>query len=43
MFTLIASQGIYGRPEFAAPEMLAGGRYNHKVDIWSAGVMLYYM
>lgn len=27
---------------FRAPEMFYGGGYNEKVDLWAAGVTLYY-
>lgn len=30
-----------GTPAFVAPEILVGNRYNQKVDMWSAGCLLY--
>jgi calcium/calmodulin-dependent protein kinase I len=35
--------GITGEPAYSAPELSAGTQYDERVDVWSAGIITYYM
>lgn len=32
-----------GTPVYMAPEIWAGNAYDNKVDVWSLGVVMYYL
>lgn len=32
---------LCGTPLYASPELLQGGKYNEKIDLWALGIMAY--
>jgi serine/threonine protein kinase len=39
--TLTQTGMLLGTPSYLAPEVVAGGRVDHRADMWAVGVMLY--
>jgi hypothetical protein len=41
--TMTQTGMVLGTPSYLAPEVLAGGRVDHRADMWAVGVVLYEM
>ena len=39
----VSEHEICGTPYYMAPEMIRGDEYDAKIDVWSMGVLIYYL